>query len=119
MADPVQAFASVEGSMSSDNGKRFHLHVTREDGSHITLTFPHREIPNIIECAAMQIANGMEDGKPVVTAFRTSGFQVGHGPQGEIVLNMQVGKTGKIGFLISPEMKVEMIAMLGRSETKH
>ena len=119
MVDPVQAFASVEGSMSSDDGKRFHLHVKREDGSHITLTFPHREIPNIIECAAMQIANGMEDGKPVVTAFHTSGFQVGFGPKGETVLNMLVGETGKIGFLLSPEMKTEMVAMLGRTETKH
>ena len=39
--------------------------------------------------------------------------------EGETVLNMLVGDTGKIGFLISPKMKAKMIAMLGRTETKH
>jgi hypothetical protein len=86
----------------------------------LRLWFPHSEIPNLIECAAMQISNEMEKSKPVVTAFHTSGFQIGRGPKGEVVLNMIVGETGKIGFLLSPDMQIEMAAMLMRPEvTKH
>jgi hypothetical protein len=32
---------------------------------------------------------------------------------------MVVGGTGKISFLLPPEMKDQLAAMLGRDETKH
>jgi hypothetical protein len=60
-----------------------------------------------------------EEGGKMVFALMASGFCRGRGPKGEMVLNMIVGETGKIGFLISAEMRKEMIAMLARAETKH
>ena len=78
-------------------------------------------MPNINECAALQMTKGRaQDGEKVVTAFNTSGFLVRRGPEGETVLSITVGGTGQIGFLITPEMQLELIAMLLRTEaTKH
>jgi hypothetical protein len=120
MSDMVKFFPAVNGSMTSKDGQRFMLHVKQEDGSEGVIAFPHAEIPKIIECAAMQVGNSKDlKGQPVVTAFQTTGFQVGRGPKGEVVLNMLVGETGKIGFLLSPEMQAEMAVMLMKSGTKH
>ena len=54
MKIPVEIFLGVEGSMTSDDGQMFMLRVKLEDESELMLSFPHREIPNIVECAAMQ-----------------------------------------------------------------
>jgi hypothetical protein len=120
MPIPVENFITVDGSMTSNDGQTFYFHVRRDDGSELMLGFPHKELPNIIECAALQMTKGRaQDGEKVVTAFNTSGFLVGRGPEGGTVLSITVGGTGQIGFLLSPEMKTQLIAMLGRDETKH
>jgi hypothetical protein len=46
-------FPSVEGSMTSADGKTFMLHVKRPTGGDLMLGFPHSEIPNIVENAAV------------------------------------------------------------------
>jgi hypothetical protein len=45
-------FPSVEGSMTSEDGTLFMLHVKRETGGDLLLGFPHGEISNIVENAA-------------------------------------------------------------------
>jgi hypothetical protein len=81
---------------------------------------PHAELPNLVECAVMQMDKGLDKaGDKVATAFITNGFQLGRCPKGETVLSMVVGGTGKISFLIPPEMKAQLIAVLGRAETRH
>jgi hypothetical protein len=106
--------------MTSDDGQTFLFHVRREDGSELMLGFPHSELPNMVECAATQMDKGRDDnGDKVATAFITGGFQVRRGPNGETVLSMVVGETGKIGFLLPPVMKAQLAAMLGRAETRH
>ena len=100
-------FASVEGSMTSRDGTTFMLHVKRESGSDLLLGFPHSEISNIIENAAMQSANGKDK-----TAFTTSSFQLGPGEHGEPVLTMIVGKTGKISFALPADMPAQLTLAL-------
>ena len=120
MSIPVEFFPVVDGSMTSEDGRTFLFHVRREDGSELMLGFPHAELPNIVECAAMQMDKGRDQGGDIVaTAFITGGFQVGRGPEGQTVLSMVVGGTGKISFLLPPAMKAPLAAMLGRAETKH
>ncbi len=98
-------FPSVEGSMTSEDGRTFMLHVKRPTGSDLLLGFPHTEIPNIVENAAMQAANGKDaKGRAPVAAFKTASFQVGRGPNGEPVLSMIVGTAGKISFLLPDDM---------------
>jgi hypothetical protein len=98
-------FASVEGSMTSPDGKIFMLHVKRETGTELFLGFPHSEISNIIENAAMQSGNGKDKtGRKVSTAFTTTSFQLGRGEHGEAVLTMVVGKTGKVSFALPADM---------------
>ena len=55
MKIPVEIFLGVEGSMTSQDGQSFMLRAKCEDGSNLMLGLPHREIPNIVECAAMQM----------------------------------------------------------------
>jgi hypothetical protein len=52
-------------------------------------------------------------------AFDASGFPIGKGPAGETVMGMEMSEGGKMCFLLHPELIDELIAMLGRDETKH
>jgi hypothetical protein len=52
--------------MSSNDGHTFYLKAERVDGSSVMIGFLHNEIPNIIECAAMQLVNGRDDQGRVV-----------------------------------------------------
>jgi hypothetical protein len=98
-------FPSIEGSMTSEDGQTFMLHVKRPTGGDLMLGFPHSEISNIIENAAMQAAHGKDaKGRTSVTAFKSASFQVGRGPNGEPVLSMIVGTAGKISFLLPDDM---------------
>lgn len=85
--------------MTSRDGKTFMLHVKRESGTDVLLGFPHSEISNIVENAAMQSGNGKTK-----TAFTTNSFQLGRGGHGEPVLTMIVGSTGKISFTLPADM---------------
>lgn len=98
-------FPTVEGSMTSPDGHTFMLHVKRPTGGDLMLGFPHSQISNIVENAAMQAAHGKDaEGRALATAFKTASFQVGRGPNGEPVLSMIVGTTGKISFLLPEDM---------------
>ena len=121
MSIPVENFAAVDGSMTSEDGQTFYYHVRREDGSGLMLGFPHKELPNIVECAAMQMDRGRnEDGGRMIAAFETTGFSIGRGPEGQMVLGMKMREAGTINFLLPPELQVEMAATLMRAETtKH
>lgn len=95
--------------MTSWDGKIFMLHVKRETGTDLLLGFPHAEIPNIIENAAMQSGNAKDKaGRKVSTAFTTTSFQLGRGEHGEAVLTMVVGKTGKISFALPSDMSGQL-----------
>jgi hypothetical protein len=92
-------FPTVEGSMTIEDGLTFMLHVKRPTGSDLLLGFPHAEVSNIVENAAMQAANGRDaEGRAALSAFKTTSFQAGRGPNGEPVLSMLVGAAGKISF---------------------
>ena len=98
-------FPSVEGSMTSDDGQTFMLHVKRPTGGDLLLGFPHSEISNIVANAAVQASNGKDqDGKKTVSAFQASSFKVSRGPDGEAVLAMVVGRAGAISFLLPGDM---------------
>jgi hypothetical protein len=120
MRIPVQYFPVVDGSMTSEDGQQFLLHVRCEDGSELLLGFPHAELPSLVECAAMQMDKGRgKDGDRLVTAFSTSGFQVGRGANAEIVLSLTISGTGKISFLLPHGMAGELEAALVRAGTRH
>jgi len=94
-------FPTVEGSMTSPDSQTFMLHVKRPTGGDLLLGFPHAELSNIIENAAVQAAHGRDaEGQQSVAAFITSSFRVGRGPAGEPVLTMVVGRAGTISFLL-------------------
>jgi hypothetical protein len=98
-------FPTVEGSMTSEDGQTFMLHVKRQTGGDLLLGFPHAEIPNIVENAAMQAAHGRDAaGRRSQAAFKTTSFQVGRGQNGEPILSMIVGAAGKISFLLPDDM---------------
>jgi hypothetical protein len=106
-------FPTVEGSMTSPDGQTFLLHVKRPTGGDLLLGFPHTEIPNIVENAAVQAANGRDaDGHQTVAAFKTASFQVGRGPSGEPVLTLVVGRAGTISFLLPNDMPGQLSATL-------
>ena len=118
---PVEFFPVVDGSSTSEDGQTFYFHARRDDGSELMLGFPHKELPNIIECSALQMDKGRnEEGGKMVSAFLASGFCLGRGPEGETILGMTMAEGGTINFLVSPELKAELAKMLfGRSETRH
>ena len=81
------------------------LHVKRSTGADLLLGFPHTEISNIVENAAMQAAHGKDAaGRTRQAAFKTPSFQVGRSSNGEPVLSMIVGAAGKIIFLLPDDM---------------
>lgn len=119
-AIPVEFFPLVDGSMSSSDGQTFFLKAERDDGSAVMLGFPHIEIPNIIELAAMQLSHGKSDeGRPVVAAFQSTSFTVGQGPEGEVVLSIRVGQSGSISFLLPNGMPTQIIDALAKAITRH
>ena len=106
-------FQSVEGSMVSEDGRLFMLHVKRPTGGDLLLGFPHTEISNIIEHAAVQARHGRDaQGQPTVAAFKTTHFRLGRGPAGEPVLTMMVGRTGTISFLLPGDMPGQLSGTL-------
>lgn len=63
----------------------------------------------------MQLAHGRDqDGAKMVTAFDTSSFQLGKGPEGKTVLTLTVGKTGNISFLLPSELQGQLFDALGK-----
>ncbi len=58
MSIPVEYFPVVDGSMTSEDGQTFYFHAKREGGSGVMIGFPHEELPNIVEAAAMQMDRG-------------------------------------------------------------
>lgn len=120
MKIPVEYYPAVDGSMTSPDGQVFLLKVRTEDGQELMLGFPHREISNIVECAAMQMDHGRnQGGEKIVSAFKTPSFELGRGPAGETVLSFGVGETGRISFLIPPAMVAQLLESVGRIETRH
>ena len=120
MKIPVEVFLSVEGSMSSSDGQTFMLQAKCEDGSDLMLGFPHKEISNIIELAAMQLNHGRDDGgHKVETAFKTSSFSLGKSDEGETVLTLTVGEAGNISFILPGDMEGQLFDALGRSMVRH
>ena len=98
-------FPSVEGSMTSEDGQTFMLHVKRPTGGDLLLGFPHDQIPTIVENAAVQAGHGKDAaGKKVQSAFKADGFRIGRGPGGEAVLTMILGRGGSISFLLLGDM---------------
>ena len=106
-------FPSVEGSMTSDDGQTFMLHVKRPTGGDLLLGFPHDEIHRIIEHASVQATNGRdEQGRQTVAAFKANSFKVSRGPAGEAVLTMTVGSAGAISFLLPNDMPGQLTEAL-------
>lgn len=82
-------FPSVEGSMTSEDGHTFVLHVKRPSGCDLLLGFPHEEIHRIMEHVSVQAKNGRDDkGRQTATAFKTTSFKLSRGPDGEAVLTL-------------------------------
>jgi hypothetical protein len=106
-------FPFVEGSMTSPDGKVFMLHVKRDTGGDLLLGFPHVEISNIVKYAAMQASNGKDaKRRKVASTFKASSFELGRGPDGEAVLTLTVGQSGKISFLLPTDMPGQLSVSL-------
>jgi hypothetical protein len=105
MSIPVQPFPVIEGSMTSDDGQTFYLKVQRDDGTDMMLAFPHESISQIVEHAAVQSTQGLsKEGRKMVSAFKTTSFEIGRGPAGEAILTLMVGQGGKVSFLMPGAM---------------
>lgn len=106
--------------MSSPDGQTFMLKAKCEDGSELMLGFPHQEIPNIIEFAAMQLSHGRDEaGHKVESAFETSSFQLGKSDEGDTVLTLTVGEAGNVNFILTGDMEKQLFDALGRSMLRH
>lgn len=106
-------FPSVEGSMTSEDGQTFMLHVKRPTGGDLLLGFPHDQIPTIVENAAVQAGHGKDQqGRKTETAFQATSFRLGRAPSGEAVLTMVVGRAGAIRFLLPGDMAGQMCETL-------
>ena len=106
--------------MSSSDGQTFMLQAKCEDGSDLVLGFPHKEIPNIIELAAMQLSHGRDEGgHKVESAFKASSFQLGKSDEGDTVLTLTVGETGNICFILPGDLEGQLFDALGRSMVRH
>jgi hypothetical protein len=106
-------FPSVEGSMTSEDGHTFMLHVKRPTGSDLLLGFPHTELPRIIENAAIQSTNGRDqDGNKTNAAFLAYSFKLERGPDGDPVLTLVVGRAGSISFLLPADMPGQLTEAL-------
>jgi hypothetical protein len=120
MSVPVEYFPIVLGSMSSPEGQTFRLKVKRADGEELMLGFPHHEISNIVECAAMQMDHGHdEEGHKAETAFVTTSFRVGKGPNGETVLGLKVGESGHKNVLLPPDIQSQLYETLEKQLVRH
>lgn len=120
MPIPVENFSTCDGSMTSEDGTTFFFHAKRDDGSGVMLSFPHEELPNIVEAAAMQMDRGKTlDGERMVAAFEASGFSVGRGPRGEIVMGIEMQEGGKICFLLHPELIEQLVPALAKTKVTH
>jgi hypothetical protein len=119
-AIPVEYFPALDGSMSSSDGQTFYLKAEREDGSAVMLGFPHREIPSIVELAAIQVAHGKaRDGGKVLSGFNVTSFELSKGEEGETVLSLTVGKTGNVNFILPADLEGQLFDALGRSMVRH
>jgi hypothetical protein len=99
------SFRSVEGSTLSDDGQTFILHVKASEGGDLLLCFPHSEVARIAGHAALQAAYCRDaSGRNAVKAFKMTSFEVGRAPNGEAMLTLVVGTTGKIRFLVSEDL---------------
>jgi hypothetical protein len=117
---PVEYFPTIDGSMTSADGMTFYLKVTRDDGGELMLGFPHTEILNIVEHAAVQAGSGRdEDGKKEDAAFVATSFQLGNGSNGEPVLSLAVGHGGKISFRLPTTMPNQLFEALAKLQTRH
>ena len=116
----VEVFTGVEGSQTSADGLGFALHARREDGRGVMLVFPHSEISNIVENAAMQLGRGRDEaGEKLYSAFNTTAFKLSKGQTGETVLSFTVGKSGQISFVLPQELEVALFDALGQMSVRH
>ncbi len=79
MRVPVVYFPVVDGLMTSEDGKQFFFMCGAKTDRKRCWVLPHAELPSLVTCAAMQMDKGCgkRDGDKLVTAFSTSGFQIG------------------------------------------
>jgi hypothetical protein len=111
----MAVFPTIEGSMTSGDSHTFMLHVKRPTGGDLLLGFPHSEIPNIVENAAVQAAHGRDaSGKKTVAAFKALSFKLSRGPAGEPVLAMIGGQAGAMSFLLPGDMPGQLSQALQR-----
>jgi hypothetical protein len=116
----VEFFPSVEGSLNSPDGQIFMFKVRRPDGQKLMLAFPHTEIPNIVESAAMRMDHGRDqEGEKIVSAFDTSSFALGIGTEGQTVLSLTVGEKGHINFLLPTDMSIQLCDALRKLQVRH
>jgi hypothetical protein len=116
----VELFDAIEGSQTSEDGQGFALHARRLNGSGVMLVFPHSEISNIVETAAMQMDHGHADGGTALnSAFDTSSFKIGRGPAGETIMTLVVGERSNISFLLPAEMARQLFQALGKVLVHH
>lgn len=117
---PLEVFLSAEAAMTSEDGQTFLMRVKCEDGSDLMLGFPHQEIANIIELAAMQLNHRRDDaGRELTAAFNTSSLELTKNEEGQTVLTLAVGKTGNISFILAGNLERELFDALGRSMVRH
>lgn len=115
MRVPVEYYAAIEGSMTSEDGQVFLLKVRHENGNEIFLGFPSGEIPSLVEHMAMQSAYARDEaGTRVPIVFETSSFALKRNPDGDAVLGLEVGTPGSINFLLKGDMPEQLMDLLAQ-----
>jgi hypothetical protein len=109
----AEFFESLTGSMTSKDGAVLYLQARRLSGEEHWIAFPHDQVSSIVEAVAIQLGGGRDpDGKGFKDAFIASGFSLGRGPAGEIVLTLWVGDSGKLSFLLTTKFAEELAKSL-------
>jgi len=110
-----QFFSSIESSSTSDDGQHFILHVKRPTQEDVHLAFRHHLVHKIIQHASVQAPNCRDEtGRPTLSAFKATSFEIGSGPAGEPVLTLVVGQAGTISFLLPKEIVAQLLETLNQ-----
>lgn len=112
-AYPAMLFEEVKGSMTSPDGQTVFLKAETREGDDLMLGFPHESIGTIIENLAVQLPKGRSaEGKKMMTAFLTNGYEIGKSPKGDPVLMLMIGQDAKMNFLLNQEMIASLVGHL-------
>ena len=118
-ASDLNAYPEILGSMTSDDGQVFVLQVRDAQGNDKMVGLPHRDIPRLVELAALQVPEGARlRGDKDLSVFNTRSFSVGISEGGQIILSLTIGGAAKLSFVLPGGMSAQLSETLAIASAK-